>query len=163
MRYGWAIVAAAGAWCGAGCETAPEPKPSPPTNRDREQAAAGPERVTVDHILIGIANPKLPGVERDDYTARKLAYEIWDRVQKGARWDDLKRDHTDDRSAKGLGGPYTMVNHGIAPANKREFPRKGMVPSFGDVSFGLAVGEVAVANYDPKRCKWGYHVIKRIR
>jgi parvulin-like peptidyl-prolyl isomerase len=38
-----------------------------------------------------------------------------------------------------------------------------MVPAFGNVGFKLAVGEIAVADYDPKTSPFGYHLIKRVK
>ena len=36
------------------------------------------------------------------------------------------------------------------------------VPAFGNVGFKLAVGEIGIADYDPKTSPFGYHVIKRV-
>ena len=41
-------------------------------------------------------------------------------------------------------------------------PRAAMVPAFGDVGFGLQVGEVGVASFDEKSSPFGWHVIKRL-
>ena len=41
-------------------------------------------------------------------------------------------------------------------------PRAAMVPAFGDVGFGLEVGEVGVAAFDEKASPFGWHVIKRL-
>lgn len=41
-------------------------------------------------------------------------------------------------------------------------PRAAMVPAFGDVGFGLEVGEVGIAGYDEKTSPFGWHVIKRL-
>ena len=37
-----------------------------------------------------------------------------------------------------------------------------MVKAFGDVSFGLEVGGVGLAVYDPATSKYGWHIIKRL-
>jgi len=36
-----------------------------------------------------------------------------------------------------------------------------MVRGFGDVSFGLEVGEFGIADFDPQASPYGWHVIKR--
>lgn len=41
-------------------------------------------------------------------------------------------------------------------------PRAAMVPAFGDIGFGLEVGEVGVATFDEKSSPFGWHVIKRL-
>ena len=38
-----------------------------------------------------------------------------------------------------------------------------MVPAFGDVGFGLKVGEIGVAEYHPRKSPYGYHIIKRTK
>ncbi|HEX9792885.1 MAG TPA: peptidylprolyl isomerase [Planctomycetota bacterium] len=45
----------------------------------------------------------------------------------------------------------------------RSFPRAEMAPSFGDVGFSLKVGEIGMAEYDPRQSQFGWHIIKRIR
>ena len=41
--------------------------------------------------------------------------------------------------------------------------REQMVPAFGDVGFGLKVGEIGLAPFDPKTSPFGIHVIKRLQ
>lgn len=41
-------------------------------------------------------------------------------------------------------------------------PRAAMVPAFGDVGFGLQIGEVGLAEYDEAKSPFGWHVIKRL-
>jgi parvulin-like peptidyl-prolyl isomerase len=38
-----------------------------------------------------------------------------------------------------------------------------MVPVFGDVGFSLKVNEIGLGEYDPKKSKYGWHIIKRIK
>lgn len=42
-------------------------------------------------------------------------------------------------------------------------PRSRMAESFGDVSFGLAVGEIGLAKPEIGKSPFGYHIIKRIK
>jgi cyclophilin family peptidyl-prolyl cis-trans isomerase len=41
------------------------------------------------------------------------------------------------------------------------FPRAQMMPGFGNVGFKLQVGEIGIANFDPKDSAYGWHIIKR--
>ncbi len=121
---------------------------------------AGPDRVAVQHVLIAfkgsIPDPK---VTRSLEEARALAQEIFDRAKKGENFDALVKNYTDDEYP----GIYRMSNIGVTPdPAKKEYPRAKMVKAFGDVSFGLAVGAVGLATYDPKTSKHGWHIIKRL-
>jgi parvulin-like peptidyl-prolyl isomerase len=128
-----------------------------------DQAAgkpAGPDRVAVQHILIAfkgsIPDPK---VTRSLEEARALAQEIFDRAKKGENFDALVKSYTDDEYP----GIYRMSNVGVTPdPAKKEYSRAGMVKAFGDVSFGLAVGGIGLASYDPQTSKYGWHIIKRL-
>jgi len=61
-------------------------------------------------------------------------------------------------------GIYGISNFGIS-ANRadNEYARESLVPAFGDVSFSLAVGDIGLAEYDPVKSPYGWHVIKRLR
>jgi hypothetical protein len=124
--------------------------------------AGGPEpaHVRIDHILIGVNSEDFPQGRYSQEEARDLAYEIAEKLKAGADWDALKRQHSEDPPP---GGPYDLANRGVTPLHPREFRREGMVAAFGDVGFRLAVGEVGVADYDPQRSKFGFHVIKRVK
>ena len=54
-----------------------------------------------------------------------------------------------------------MSNKGVTP-RPGEFPRERMVAAFGDVGFPLKVGEIGIADHDPKKSKYGWHIIKRV-
>lgn len=135
--------------CG-GDEPAPPAAPPPPA-----------DHITVDHILIGV-KPGIPtGMAPAE--AKKLAYEVMAQLEGGADWMELKKKHTADKDPRrGLGGPYSMANHGVQPT-KDEAPRGGMVPAFGDVGFTLQVGEMGMADFDQQSSPFGYHIIKRIK
>jgi hypothetical protein len=123
-------------------------------------AASGePEHIQVQHCLISFTG-KLPGknVSRSQEEAKKLAYDILARAQKGEDFDALVKQHTDDQHP----GIYAMANKGVSPA-AGEYPRTGMVAAFGDVGFKLKVGEVGIADFNEKASPYGYHVIKRVK
>jgi len=118
-----------------------------------------PEHIQVQHVLIGFAG-KIPGkdVTRTQAEAEKLAGEILERARKGEDFDQLVQKYTDDQWP----GIYGLANNGVTPVGD-EVPRNGMVKGFSDASFGLSVGNVGIANYDPKESPYGWHIIKRIK
>ena len=119
-----------------------------------------PDRIAVQHILIAFKGsiPK-PEVTRSQDEAEKLALEVFDRAQKGEDFAALVKEYTDDEYP----GIYRMANKGITPdPSKQEYPREGMIKSFGDVGFSLLVNGIGLAEYHPQKCKYGWHIIKRI-
>ena len=120
-----------------------------------------PEHVTVQHILIAFQGT-IPdaGITRSEADAQKLAQELLMRARQGEDFDALVKQYTDDAYP----GIYSMANAGrAADSGKQEFSRSGMVKAFGDVSFGLQVGEIGMAVYDRKTSKYGWHIIKRLK
>lgn len=126
------------------------------------QAAQEPDRVTVQHVLIsfkGSANDK-PEVTRTQEEAEALAKEIFERAKKGEDFDALVMEYTNDSHP----GIYSMHNIGVSPDESiNEYPRDRMIKAFGDVSFGLAVGEIGMTEYDPVTSVFGWHIIKRLK
>jgi peptidyl-prolyl cis-trans isomerase D len=122
---------------------------------------AEPERISVQHILIAFRG-SLPGdnkVTRSMSEAEKLALQIFERAKAGEDFDAMVKTYTNDSYP----GIYKMTNTGVEPdRSKQEYARARMVKAFGDVGFGLAVGEVGLAVYDPAASKYGWHIIKRL-
>jgi hypothetical protein len=118
-----------------------------------------PDHIQVQHILIGFTG-SVPGkmIRRSKEEARTLAYQLLDHARGGTNFDDLVRRHTDDSPP----GIYGMSNRGVAPA-KNEYGRDQMVPAFGNTGFPLQVGEVGIADYDPRNSPYGWHIVKRIK
>jgi hypothetical protein len=119
-----------------------------------------PDRVTVQHILIAFRGsiPK-ETVSRTQVEAEKLALEIFERARRGEDFDSLVKEYSDDQYP----GVYKMSNFNVDPeTDQGEFSRSAMVKAFGDVSFGLEVGEIGLAAYSPDECRYGWHIIKRI-
>lgn len=119
---------------------------------------AEPERVTVQHILIGFKG-KIPGryLDRTKAEADALAKELAKRAEEGEDFGALVEAYTDDRPP----GIYKLVNEKVEP-EPGETERYDMVKYFGDVSFSLEVGEVGIAVFHPTRSPFGFHVIKRL-
>jgi len=117
-----------------------------------------PEHIKVQHILIGFKG-SVPGkpIVRSQEEARKLAYDLLTQAQGGTDFDQLVRKHTDDSPP----GIYGMSNRGVQPA-QGEYGRDGMVPAFGNAGFPLQVGEIGIADFDPRSSPYGWHIVKRI-
>ncbi len=120
-----------------------------------------PKNVTVQHILIAFKGsiPK-ETVTRTQEEAENLALEIFERAKKGEDFDSLIKEYTDDQYP----GVYAMSNFNVEPdQDLGESSRSQMVKAFGDVSFKLSVDGIGLAKYDPEDCKYGWHIIKRIK
>ena len=126
----------------------------------QSQPAAEPEHIQVQHILIGFAG-SVGGkpITRTQEEAKKRAYDLLARANKGEDFDAMVKQYTDD-SAPGI---YGMSNAGIAPSMPGEFGRNQMVGAFGNVGFKLAVGGIGIADFDPKTSPFGWHIIKRLK
>ena len=74
------------------------------------------------------------------------AQEIFDKLQKGANFESLARQHSGCPSKK-KGG------------NLGWFKKGDMVPEFWDGCFALQLGEVS----KPVKTQFGYHLIKRMK
>ncbi len=116
-----------------------------------------PYKVTVDHILIAVKNPRIPDGTTPE-AAKELAYDLVKQLEAGADWAALKRKHSADPPP---GGPYTMANDGMIPESGA-YPRSGMAKAFGDVGFSLQVDETGIADFDATTSPFGYHIIKRL-
>jgi len=135
----------------------------PPVKIQYVERMTGPERLAVQHILVGFKG-SIPGPEakvtRTKEEAEALARKLFEQAKGGADFDALVKADTDDEYP----GIYSMANFDIPPnKEQKEYSRGGMVRSFGDVSFSLPVGGVGLAVYDPQFSKYGWHIIKRVR
>ena len=118
------------------------------------------DRISVDHILIGVRSPSFSQGKRTAAEAKALAYDLFVKLQAGGDWAAAKREHSEDPPP---GGPYAMANRGVKPSSGNEYPRDGMVPAFGDVGFTLKVGEIGIADFDAAKSPFGFHLIKRVK
>ena len=118
-----------------------------------------PDFVTVQHVLIAFSGT-VDGVTRSQGEAETLALDVYSRAKSGEDFDALMERYSDDPGA----GVYGMANEGQEADKTRSiYARDEMAEYFGDVSFTLGVGEVGLAVYDSGKCKYGWHVIKRLR
>ncbi|MCZ6786176.1 MAG: peptidylprolyl isomerase [Planctomycetota bacterium] len=149
-----------------------------PVSQPVASKAAGPARVTYDHILIAFQGT--PGGERARRTraqAEALAKQIFQKVKDDVSFQDLADLHSDDRDQK-TDEPVirrNVTNYGVKSIPLKEARREIMFPGIGNVVFTLDVGEVALVPYDPteeynpylkKRlpvCRDGWHIVRRVR
>jgi len=140
----------------------PAPNIAPVSSGPRPEKAANgqPAIITVQHVLISFEGSERSEQKRSKAEAEKLAFEIINRAKNGEDFEKLMKEFSNDPG----GGTYTLVNDGVsANQSAGEYERRGMVPAFGDVGFRISVGEVGLADYDPKASPFGLHIIKRIK
>lgn len=117
-----------------------------------------PDVVAVQHILIGFKG-SVSGkqIDRTKKQAQDLAEELLSRAREGEDFDALVKEFTNDSYP----GKYRMSNRD-APHMANVIQREGMVRFFGDVAFGLEVGEIGLARHHPAHSPYGWHIIKRL-
>jgi hypothetical protein len=119
---------------------------------------AEPDKVRVQHVLIGFKHT-VPGkkIDRTKKEAEKLANDVLETALAGVEFPILVQKYSDDEYP----GIYVLVNKGETPL-PGEYRRYDMLTCFGDVAFSLDVGGIGMADYHPTRCKYGWHIIKRL-
>jgi hypothetical protein len=143
----------------AGTEQAEETMAEATGETSAEEEVWPPEHIVVQHVLIGFEGsvPNKP-ITRSQAEAEALAKDILEKSQAGEDFGALVKEHTDDQ----FPGFYFLANTGIEPNQANEFKREQMVKGFGDVAFGLRMGEVGMADYDAQNSPFGWHIIKRV-
>lgn len=124
------------------------------------EAKTEPTHITVQHCLIGFKG-SVPGkpIRRTKEEAKELATKLLEELKAGADFDEIIRKNTDDSPP----GIYKMSNFGISPDARNEvFARGEMVPAFGNTGFPLQIGEYGLAEFDPKKSEYGWHIVKRV-
>lgn len=143
----------------------------PGTQQQRPHGSrfAGPEVITVQHILVGFQG-SVPGkdIPRTKEESQELAQQLLARARAGEDFAQLVQEFTNDQSP----GIYAMSNFSVelsaedsAPNEKGEpiYPRAGMVRSFGDVSFSLEPDQIGMTEFDSTHSPYGWHIIKRLK
>ncbi|HEY3172884.1 MAG TPA: peptidylprolyl isomerase [Thermoanaerobaculia bacterium] len=146
--------------CKSSAPASPAPATAAPSAATEPTPPPAPvaEHIKLQHILISFTG-KVPGknITRSQDEARALAHQILARAKKGEDFDSLVRTYTDDRAP----GIYGLANSGVTP-REGEFSRDRMVRAFGEVGFSLAPSEIGIAEYDPMKSPYGWHIIKRL-
>ncbi len=123
-----------------------------------EQPEIEVEEIQIQHLLVSFAGAARSEATRSKDEAEALAADLYQRILSGEKFKPLVREFTDD-SAPGI---YTMTTG--RPSRKKEvYPRKTMVPAFGDVGYRLEVGEIGVASYHKRTSPFGWHILKRLK
>lgn len=113
--------------------------------------------VTVQHILI-----KLDHDTRSQSESKQFAEELFPKAKavNAEEFDRLVKKHGEDVYP----ATYTMADHKVKfDRSSHVQARSAMVPGFGNVSFGLEVGETGLLPYDFNDSKHGWHIIRRLK
>ena len=123
-------------------------------------AAEEPDVVHVMHILIRFKGATNDGdATRSRGQAAKIADKLVEMAREdGADFEDLMVKYSEDRPAA-----FILVNEDVPEMVEGGRKRSDMVIRFGDVAFGLEVGEVGLAKHHAALSPFGYHIIKRIK
>jgi|GEM_PF-358542 len=106
------------------------------------RAYTEPEQVHAMHILIKVAEN---APQNEVEAARKKALDILAKLKKGADFQELAKQYSDDPGSKDKGGDLGF------------FRRNMMTPKFEEAAFALKPGEITK---EPVRTPYGFHIIK---
>jgi NIMA-interacting peptidyl-prolyl cis-trans isomerase 1 len=123
------------------------PTPAPPVDAGAPSAAAPPDTIIAQHILVAYRTAKRSpkGVTRSKAEAKARAAEALAKIRSGTAFEDAVKEYSDD-----AGSADRMGSVG-------KFHRGDMDPAFSTAAFALAVGHVS----DVVETPFGFHVIKR--
>lgn len=108
-----------------------------------------PARGTIKTAHLMVAVPKDATQEVKDNAEKKIN-ELYEKLQKGEKWEDLVTLHSDDPGSSKKGGELAAFGSGTT---------QRMVPSFEDAAFALkADGDIS----KPIRTDYGFHIVKRL-
>lgn len=97
--------------------------------------------VEISHIMIRV--PDAGGEE----AARNTIFDIFDKLQKGVKWDELCAQYSDDLNTRASGGKLPPFGVGTMAS----------MPGFQSMAFSLREpGEIS----DPVRTQYGWHILK---
>jgi peptidyl-prolyl cis-trans isomerase SurA len=96
--------------------------------------------VEVSHIMIGNEG-------KDATKARNLAFEVYDQLQGGVKWEELCKQYSDDPATKDSGGRLRAFGVGALK----------QIPTFEETAFSLKKeGDIS----DPFQTQFGWHIIR---
>lgn len=96
--------------------------------------------IEVSHIM-------LRSNEAEDTRAKNVAFEVYEKLQKGVAWNELCAEYSEDPSSKDNGGKLRAFGVGVMTA----------VPEFEEAAFQLEnPGDIS----DPVKTRFGWHIIK---
>ena len=130
---------------------------------DNRRRPGEPDFAAGRHILIAVDGGSLqPRTPRSIAAGRASAEEFAKKLRAGADAQSLVSIHSEDPGRGRDGGFRRYRNFGVAADVDRQATRRERALAYGDVLFGLKVGEVGILDYDPKRNALGVYVIKRV-
>jgi parvulin-like peptidyl-prolyl isomerase len=113
--------------------------------------AEAPTEIGAQHLLVmhkdGQRHP--PSITRTKEEAKKRADEANAKIKKGAKFDDVVKEYSDEPGAADRNPPGDL----------RTFRKGAMVPAFENAAFALKVNEISGVVESP----FGYHIIKRTK
>jgi hypothetical protein len=144
-----------------------DPGSDPADTSPRVRKPGEPRRVFLDRILISYrGNPFRIASNRSLEEAQSLARRVYEQARSGAKFDELRNAHSDDRlGPKHLAsGPYILLNYDIdisptMPETPR-MKRGDMGRRLGDIAFEMRPGDIALVEYHAKDYSAGYEVIR---
>jgi len=99
---------------------------------------------TVRHVLIATLDSQTGEEKRTEEEALQLAREVKDKLVKGADWNEIAKEYSDDPGSKDNGGLYENQKTGV------------WVDAFKNAVNTQPIGVIG----DPVKTEYGYHVIK---
>jgi len=126
-----------------------------------------PRRVFLDRILISYrGNPFDIAGDRSLDEARTLAQRVYEQARTGAKFEDLRNAHSDDRLGPEhrAAGPYIFLNYDIeiSPTmlETARMKRIDMGRRLGDIAFAMSRGDIALVEHHEKDYPAGFEVIR---
>lgn len=128
-------------------QAAPTPSATASAQDKPTEAAAKPEWITAQHVLVAFKGAKnaQPNVKRSKEEAKKRAEEVAAKAKAGEDFTALVKEYSDD----------TATLDRLGSVGK--FKPESMAKPFSDAAFALKVEGVS----DPVETQFGFHVIKR--
>ena len=136
--YGWHII-----------KRVPPPPPDPLESKDILARTPEAAKVKVKHVLLGWtdAHAQDPrGTKRTRAELEKLVHDTVDKLNKGAKIEDVMKELSEDPGSAKSGEGYDVAAD------------SAFVPSFKNLSLRLKLNEVGVVKSD-----YGIHIIKRVQ
>jgi hypothetical protein len=146
-----AAVAAAASPITTGAPYKPETFPVRP--------AVHPERVEVQRLVLPFGQTfPYRTLKRTRAEADSLARALLESARRGADFDTLVKRYSYDR----FPAIYRVAGRGIRPG-PGERPWSGLPPAVADSAFSISPGNIQLIPWDPKVCRYGFEIIRRLK
>jgi hypothetical protein len=147
--------------CGKEKDAEPTTPPAPPSDPGPRSAATP---MTVQHVLVGMSNPRLPKITRSKDAALTRAQGVVAEVKAGRRsFTEIVEEYTDDRNDQGQPNSHNFLD----PRDRTVLPpgtyvineTTSFAPPFMAALKKMKPGDVS----EPVETEFGYHVIKYVK